>query len=284
MGDMFSDLEQMGFGNIDIDDEALFGTEKPAAVDKDAAQAKEQDEKSDQEYEKEALFDKKYECPICDTNFAQKTVRTGKTRLLSTDTDLRHKFKYFDPIKYDIIACPKCGYAAMGQKSFDSISSMQRKLLKEQVQASFKGLPAAGELYTYDDAIVRYKLALYSSIVKKSKASERAYLCLKIAWLYRGKREDMPVTEENYDEKQRKCEEEEKGYLQKAYNGFDAAVQAEMFPICGMDEMTFNYLYADLARRTGDMDMAKKMLGTVLVSKTATAALKEKARELKELL
>lgn len=284
MGDMFSDLEQMGFGSIDIDDEALFGTEKPAAADKNVAQEKGQDEKSDKEYEKEALFDKKYECPICDEIFSQKTVRMGKTRLLSTDTDLRHKFKYFDPNKYDIIACPKCGYAAMGQKSFDSISSLQRKLLKEQVQANFKGLPAVGELFSYEDAIVRFKLALYSSIVKKSKNSERAYLCLKIAWLYRGKREDMPVAEEGYDEKQRKCKEEEEAYLQKAYNGFGAAVQAEMFPICGMDEMTFNYLYADLARRTGDMDMAKRMLGTILASKSATTALKEKARELKELL
>lgn len=284
MGDMFSDLEQMGLANIDIDDDALFGSGKPAAADNGSAQAKEQDEKSDQEYEAEALFDKKYECPICDAKFSQKAVRTGKTRLISTDTDLRHKFKYFDPIKYDIIVCPKCGYAAMGQKNFDSISSLQRKLLKEQVQANFKGLPGTGELFTYDDAIVRYKLALYSCIVKKSKNSERAYLCLKIAWLYRGKKEDMPETEENYAEKQKKCEEEEKSYLQKSYNGFGAAVQAELFPICGMDEMTFNYLYADLARRIGDIDMARKMLGTILVSQTASSALKEKARVIKDLL
>lgn len=284
MKDMFSDLQQMGLANIDIGDDALFASDKPAAADKSDAQAKGHEEKSDREYEKEALFDKKYECPICDTKFVQKAVRTGKTRLVSTDTDLHHKFKYFDPIKYDIIACPKCGYAAMGQKSFDSISSLQRKLLKEQIQANFKGLPETEELFSYDDAIMRYKLALYSSIVKKSKNSERAYLCLKIAWLYRGKKEDMPETEENYNEKQTKCAEEEKGYLQKAYNGFGAAVQAEMFPICGMDEMTFNYLYADLARRIGDIDMARKMLGTILVSKTATAALKEKARVLKDLL
>ena len=57
-----------------------------------------------------------------------------------------------------------------------------------------------------------------------------------------------------------------------------------MFPICGMDETTFNYLYADLSRRLGKIDMAKKMLGTVLVSKTATAALKDKARQLKEII
>lgn len=283
MGDMFSDLAQMGFAGLNEDE--LFDTGKAAAVEKaEGPVKKEVEEKDPKEVERESLFDKKYECAICDHQFTQKAVRTGKTRLLSTDTDLRHKYKYFDPIKYDIIVCPRCGYAAMGQKSFDGLSSLQRRLLREQVQANFKGLPPMGELYTYDEAITRYKLALYSSIVKKSKTSERAYLCLKIAWLFRSKKEDMELSEENYEEKQKKCEEEEKEYLVKAYNGFGTAVQSEMFPICGMDEMTFNYLYADLARRTGDIDMAKKMIGTVLISKSATTALKEKARVLKELL
>lgn len=282
MGDMLSDLEKM-FSNIDVDDaDALFGTEKPA--DKAATAAKEQVEKSDQDYEREALFEKKYECPICDSQFTQKSIRMGATRLISTDTDLRRKFKYFDPSKYDILACPKCGYAALGQQSFNSVSSLQRKMLKEQIQANFKGMPEMGELMSYDDALARYKLALYTSVVKKSKNSERAYLCLKMAWLYRGKKEDMDPAEENYQEKQKKCEEEEKGYLQKAYTGFGAAVQNEMFPICGMDENTFNYLYAELARRSGDIDMAKRMVGTILISKSATPALKEKARALKELL
>lgn len=283
MGDMFSELEQMGFAGFD--DKELFDSGKPVNQEKtENSIKKEADEKDPKEVERESLFDKKYECPLCDCKFSQKAVRSGKTRLLSTDTDLRHKYKYFDPIKYDIIVCPKCGYAAMGQKSFEGLSSLQRRLLREQVQSNFKGLPEMGELYSYDEAIVRYKLALYSSIVKKSKTSERAYLCLKIAWLFRSKKEDMDISEENYEEKQRKCDDEEKEYLLKAYNGFGTAVQSEMFPICGMDEMTFNYLYAELARRTGDIDMAKKMVGTVLISKSATSALKEKARVLKELL
>lgn len=282
MGDMLSDLEKM-FSNIDVNNEdTLFGTEKPA--DKAVAAEKEKVEKTDEEYEREALFEKKYSCPVCETQFSQKAVRMGATRLLSTDTDLRRKFKYFDPIKYDIIACPKCGYAAIGQQSFGVISSIQRKLLKEQIQANFKGLPAADDLLSYDDALVRYKLALYSGVVKKSKTSERAYLCLRMAWLYRGKKESLNPSEENYQELLKKYEEEEKGYLQKAYTGFGAAVESEMFPICGMDENTFDYLYAELARRCGDTDMAKKMVSTLLVSKSASPALKEKARMLKDLL
>ena len=220
---------------------------------------------AEKEYERDSLFDKKYECPICDNQFKERTVRTGKARLISTDTDLHHKYKVFDPIKYDIIVCPRCGYAAMGIKSF-------------------KGLPPMGELYSYDEAILRYKLALFSSSVKKSKVSEQAYMCLKIAWLYRGKAEEIDKGEEQYEEKVEKCRSEENSYIERAYKGFDTAAQSEMFPICGMDETTFNYLYADLSRRLGKIDMAKKMLGTVLVSKTATAALKDKARQLKEII
>ena len=239
---------------------------------------------AEKEYERDSLFDKKYECPICDNQFKERTVRTGKARLISTDTDLHHKYKVFDPIKYDIIVCPRCGYAAMGIKSFQGLSSLQRKLLREHVQANFKGLPPMGELYSYDEAILRYKLALFSSSVKKSKVSEQAYMCLKIAWLYRGKAEEIDKGEEQYEEKVEKCRSEENSYIERAYKGFDTAAQSEMFPICGMDETTFNYLYADLSRRLGKIDMAKKMLGTVLVSKTATAALKDKARQLKEII
>ncbi len=274
----------MGLKNADVAERSLFVTGKERVEKQNEQEIKEKLEKEAQEYEKDSLFDKKYECPICDNHFTERTVRTGKTRLLSTDTDLRHKYKAFDPIKYDIIVCPRCGYAAMGKRSFEGLSSLQRKMLKEQVQANFKGLPPMGETFTYDQAILRYKLALYSSIVKRSKASERAYMCLKIAWLFRSKGEDMKPTEEKYEEKQLKCKAEEKSYLEKAYKGFDTAVQSEMFPICGMDEMTFNYLYADLSRRTGNIDMAKKMLGTVLVSRSTTSTLKDKARALKELI
>lgn len=284
MGDMFSELEKMGFR--DISDKELFEAEKPHVEEKedDTEKIKKAELAEAIDLEKSSLFDKKFECPVCDTKFTDKAVRTGKTRLQSTDTDLRHRYKGFDPIKYDIIACPNCGYAAMGLKSFMGLSSLQRKLLREQVQAQFKGLPPTGELLSYEDALARYKLALYSSMVKKSRLSERAYLCLKIAWLYRGMKENLEEGSKDYETNLEKYKAEEMDYLNKAYNGFGTAVQNEMFPICGMDEMTYDYLYGELARRTGHMDMAKKMIGTVLVSKSASAALKDKARDIKELI
>ena len=124
MGKIFTELKPMGLSGLDEDDKTLFDNGRTSHLNMvSESEKKEQEKQAGKEFEKDSLFDKKYECPICDYKFTQRTVRTGRTRLLSTDTDLRHKFRYFDPIKYDIIACPKCGYAALGQKSFIGISS-----------------------------------------------------------------------------------------------------------------------------------------------------------------
>lgn len=279
MDDIFAGLEELGFKNIDKKD--LFKQEEEKPIKKEASAEKK--EINIEQYEKESVFDKKQECPVCYQKFTSKAVRMGKTRLLRTDTDLRHVYKPFDPSKYDVVACPNCGYAVVG-KSFDGLSAMQRKLVKEQVSEQFKGLPETGDTYTYEEALLRYKLALFSAIAKKSKNSERAYTCLKIAWLYRGKQESMQPEEADYEQKIAALKQEENNFIMKAYQGFQTAVQNEMFPICGMDEITFDYLLADLARQAGDIGVAKKLLGQVIISKTANKNVKEKALLLKEVI
>ena len=85
------------------------------------------------------LFDKKYTCPICDNNFTAKTVRTGKARMIRTDMDLRNVYEGIEPLKYDIILCQKCGYAALA-RFFDSVTSVQHKYISEKITPNFKPL------------------------------------------------------------------------------------------------------------------------------------------------
>ena len=59
-------------------------------------------------------------------------------------------------------------------------------------------------------------------------------------------------------------------------------MQEEDFPMCGMDEYTVDYILAALAMRFGDENIAKKLVAEILVSKTASAGIKDKARDLKE--
>ena len=79
---------------------------------------------------------------------------------------------------------------------FEHVTSGQIKLIKEQVCANFK--PTGSDepaVLDYDQAIERYKLALFNTIVKKGKTSEKAYSCLKLSWLYRGKAEELKGTD-----------------------------------------------------------------------------------------
>jgi uncharacterized protein (DUF2225 family) len=64
--------------------------------------------------EKDYIFDKTFECPICDTKFTAKVMKNSKAKLLSSDIDLRQKFEGVDAVKYDAIRC-NCGYTALSR-------------------------------------------------------------------------------------------------------------------------------------------------------------------------
>lgn len=275
MSDIFSDLSSMGFSGLSgmkiFDDEE----EKKQKAKQDAKAG------APQVNEVDFLFDKSVQCPVCDKEFKTKTVKTGKARLIGSDPDLRPKHQGIDSVKYDVIVCPHCGYGALS-RFFSYMTTHQAKLIHDNVTASFKGLSAGGETYTYDDAIARYKLALLNTVVKKAKISERAYTCLKIAWLYRGKAEHLTGSEPDYAQQKEGCSKAEKEFIGNAYDGFIMAVSKELFPICGMDETTMDYLIANLAKQLGKNDEALRMISKILTSTTANPKIKDKARDLKD--
>ncbi|QHQ59690.1 DUF2225 domain-containing protein [Anaerocolumna sedimenticola] len=279
MANLFSGLEAFGLGkmsNLEVYGADDKSNKKPG----DGAEAEEK-----KIVEADLIFDKSYTCPVCDKEFKAKTVKTGKVKLISADTDLRPKYQLVDSLKYDAIVCPHCGYSALN-RFFNYMTSAQAKLIKEQISASFKGINTEGEVLSYDDAIARHKLALVNTIVKKSKLSERAYTCLKTAWLLRGKAESMQA-ESNKTEVKAQVEQlqkEELEFLTNAYDGFLEAFSKEMFPMCGMDENTMTYLVAELARRVGKYEESSRWISKVLTARDANERIKTKARELKELL
>lgn len=279
MSNIFSDLASMGFeglSNLKIfDDEEEKKKEKKVEAKPEPVQVKEED----------FLFEKTLKCPVCDKEFKEKTVKTGKPRLIGSDPDLRPKYQGIDSVKYDAVICPRCGYGALS-RFFAGITAHQAKTIKDNVSANFKGLPGDGTAttYSYDDALARFKLVLFNTVVKKGKISERAYTCLKIAWLYRGKAENLNPEDKDYTESKNACEEAEKEFLKNAYEGFTMALSKELYPICGMDEFTFMYLMANLAYMVGQNDESLRYVSRIIISPGANPKLKDKARDLKELL
>ena len=276
MSNIFAGLEKLGFGNT-----------KEVEVFKDSPHHRRSSEKKEAEKkeltEEDLIFEKRYTCPVCDHEFKSMMVRTGKVRLIGADTDLRPRYLGVDSLKYDAILCPRCGYAALN-RYFNFVMNRQAKMIKENITKNFKTPMESDKPYTYDEAIMRHKMALLNTIVKNGKNSERAYTCLKMAWLNRGKREEL-MAQEKYDQKVvDELLAEETELLTNAFDGFVTAFSEEDFPMCGMDQHTMMYLLAELARRIGRISEAKQYVGRVIIARDVNSRIKNKALELKDLL
>lgn len=231
--------------------------------------------------EKDLIYDKTFKCPCCDSDAPAKIMKTGKAKLIGSDQDLRPRYEGIDAVKYDAVLCPSCGYTAL-TRFFPNLTSAQTKLIKEKISANVRIPSYTGDTYSYKEAVERYQLALANAVVKRAKASEKAYICLKSAWLMRGYRESVMDTEEGTPELKTELKAREEEYILNAYNGFVEARQNEGFPMCGMDEITMDYLLGVLAAHLEKYDVASRMVSSILTSSNANNRMKDKARDLKE--
>ena len=271
---LLSGLESLGLGNL----EGLSIYEDPNKDKKKQAETVELKEE-------DMVFDKSYTCIVCDQDFKAKMVRSGKAKAMVADQDLRPRYERIDVLKYDIISCPYCGYSSLS-KNFPYLTAAQKKAIKENISSSFKPRKQDPDkkIYTYEEAMERHKLALVNTIVKHGKASEKAYICLKTGWLLRGQTEALDVNDPDYDKKKQENENAENQFLKNAYDGFVTARSSESFPICGMDELTVDYLLATLAVRFEEYDTAARLLSSIVTSRAANARIKDRAHDLKDIL
>lgn len=272
MSGLLSGLDHFGLGKLE--GMTLFEAPKEKEAEGKAAAPVMQ--------EQDFIFDKTYTCPVCDKEFKEKTVKVGKAKLTGSDRDMRPRYEQIDMLKYDVIMCPHCGYTSLS-RYFKFLTGPQLKKIKENICANFKPAPKTDkETYSYEDALERYKMALVNAIVKQTKASEKAYICLKTGWLLRGQGEDLDKEAADYQTKKADIDAQENEFLKNAFDGFLAARQSEGFPMCGMDECTVDYLIAVLAMRFGQYDVSSKLIAGVIVSPVANPRMKERARDVKE--
>ena len=272
MAGLLSGLSEIGLGGL----ENMEVYEQPE--DKEAEkQAEEKPEVKEETF----LFDKSYECPVCYQGFKAKTVRSGKLRSLGTDRDLRPLYDQMEPLKYDVVICPHCGYAAL-TRFFGGLTAGQIKAIKENISANFHPVKEEKETYTYEEALYRYKLCLANTIVKHGKVSEKAYICLKAGWLLRSMGENLDPAVEDYNKKMQEIKEQEKDFLKNALDGLITARQTESYPICGMDEVILEYLIAVLAMEFEKYDISSRLIYNILNTPTVNNRIKDKAREVKD--
>ena len=272
---ILSGLEKFGFKS----------TEKLNLFEDDSAEQKKKETVSQKKEisEAEMLYDKTYECPICQSKLKARTMKVGKAKLLNTDIDLRATYQGIDPLKYDAIVCKRCGYAALTRYFTAAMTDTQITMIQNAISNNYRGASLEyRETYTYDEAIENHKMALLNAVVKKAKSSEKAYICLKLAWLLRGKAEHDLDTEQDCEAIIKKCKDEEQQYLAEAKTGFVDAMAHESGNICGMEPITVEYLSAALTFETGEFEEAQRMVSRIIANPSASSRMKEKARELKE--
>jgi hypothetical protein len=231
--------------------------------------------------EKDFIFDKTMQCPVCDNTFTSKIMKSGKARLIGTDFDLRPKYDGIDALKYEVYLCPRCGYAAFS-RYFSDMNSAKSKLILENISKDVKIKDYHDDVYSYEEALERFKLSLVNAVVKKARTSEKAYICLKTAWLYRGYQEELMVDVVHNGVVLQGLKDEEEKYLHNALDGFTEAFATEDFPMCGMDVSTVEYLLAQLNTHFKKYDVASKLVSDMLLSNTVKEGTKKKVRILKE--
>ena len=199
----------------------------------------------------------------------------------NVDLDLRPDYDELDQNKYDVIACPHCGYAALA-RYFPTLNKYQIEDIRVQIGMNYRKMEYDEPTYSYEYARSLYQLALANAVVKKAKNSEKAYICLKTAWVIRGETQRLDPADDGYEEKKADNDAQERELLTNALDGFAMARQTEEFPIAGMDTSTLDYLMAALAVETERYDLASRLISELLVSKVANSRIKDKARVLKE--
>lgn len=241
----------------------------------------------DVEEEKKYLFSKKITCTNCEKQFDDLRVLNGKLRRKESDADLRPRFQFIDSLKYGVTACPYCGFAAP-VKHFERLTSLQQRKIREKITSQFMPREqSTAQTLDYATAIGQYEIALVCAMVMEVEVSEQAYLCLQISWLIRGRLEEAAAEAEAGNEVLTEAEiaqlkEKEERYYRQAYDGLSKAVTQENFPICGMDQSTYDYLLAVLSFYFKEYDIATRYCGNVVQTKGVAAKLKDKALMLKD--
>lgn len=274
-----------GLAKFGLDEKVLnniFEEEKPS--DSEESVVKELEPPKEIDF----LLLKSAACPICDAKFKIPAIKTGgRMRRMEPDLDLRPRFEGIDVNKYDVISCPKCGYTGLN-RYYIHVSSVQMKLIREGVLSKLKTMPSKEmtvlETLDYDTAIELYKMALYTSVVKRCKGSEKAYICLKIAWLLRGRIEELSVHKEEHKEKIAAYQSEYDVFYAQAFDGFTKAISSESYPIAGMDQHTMDLLIVAMAYNLGKYEYAARFVSELIVNKTVPTNIKKRAHDLKELI
>lgn len=191
------------------------------------------------------FYTKRYTCAFCGAKFPSLVVKSKNVRLLRTDSDFCPYYRAENPLFYEVVVCPRCGYA-FNQEMPKKLSDRERSVLAQRLPEIRRPLKFDG-VRNLPLAVAAFHAAIACLEAIGGKRLLLGKLYLKIAWLYR--------TSGN--------EAEERGYLEKALWYFDEAYRTEHSPDPAL-ELNLLYLLGDLSMRLGLDDAAARWLSKIL--------------------
>lgn len=181
----------------------------------------------------EALYESLLKCPVCDQNIKATKIRTKAVKLEKQDTDFCPWYQGENPLFYEPIICPECGFASH-ITSIESITKHQRAAIRQSITPKWVKRSYSGQR-TIKQAIDAYKLVLLNLHTMGGSCSETAKILIRLAWLHRYKGES----------------EHEMRYMKLACDFYQKAYAQEDLSLGKMDEYTCMFIIAELLRRTG---------------------------------
>lgn len=197
----------------------------------------------------EPLYDKKYNCTMCEHPFTTKKVRSRFVKVLSYDTDFAPLYaeESVNPNLYHVSVCPGCGFSFTDEFSTyfppGSKKGISDKICSKWVPHDF------GIERTIQEAMNTLKLGAYCSLLKKEKHIVTAGLYIRLAWLYRLQQEK---------------EKQEIRFLKLALAEYTESFSTGDYKGTQVSELRLMYLIADLSRRTGNSQDAVRFFSRVI--------------------
>ncbi|MBZ4684200.1 MAG: hypothetical protein JG768_1627 [Fusobacteriales bacterium] len=196
----------------------------------------------------EYLWTKEVICPICGTKFNAYNYKHKSQKLIKIETDFHEVYEKFDPIIYDIYVCPHCYFAAKPTE-FNTLELKEIRALSKVTRESKYNF---SEPRDNDMGIESYELLLKCyKLYKKITKAEYANIYIKIAWLYREKKD----------------ENNERKYLELALEEYEKRYKLGE-QIEGEDgELKLKYMIAELSNRLEHYEKAMKYFREILQEK-----------------
>ncbi len=193
-------------------------------------------------------YNTRIDCPVCDSKIEYTKIRYKSIKLLKQDTDFCPYYEGENPLFYEAVICPECGYGAH-VTSFQSINKYEKARIREMITKRWKKRSFTGHR-TLEKALEAFKLVLLNLTDMEAPKSEIAKICLRIAWLYRYRNDS----------------ENERKFLEHALKNYmDAYGQEDLSTEGKIDEYTCLFIIGELCKRLNRYDDSIKWFSRLIM-------------------